>query len=51
LMPSEGYNDHSFGNMKLNIEKDTINLHYLYFIEKNNKITIKPSDTTLAIMG
>lgn len=51
IMPSERYNDYSFGNMELNIKKDTIKLHYLYFFENNNKITIKPGDTTLAIMG
>ncbi|MFC1972590.1 hypothetical protein ACFLVE_04220 [Chloroflexota bacterium] len=42
VMPSGLYNDYSFGNMELNIERDTIKLHYLYFNEENNRITIKP---------
>ena len=50
VMPSGIYNDYSFGNTELAIERDTIKLHYLYFIEENNRITIKPSDTTLAVI-
>jgi len=50
VMPSNRYNDYTFGNMELNIERDTIKLHYLYFNEKNNRITIKPGDTTLAVI-
>ena len=51
VMPSNRYNNYSFGNMELNIERDTIKLHYLYFTEENNKITIKPDDTTLGLIG
>ncbi len=50
LMTSDRYNDYSFGNMVLNIERDTVKLHYLYFTEENNRIIIKPGNTTLAVM-
>ena len=50
VMPSRLDNDYSFGNMVLNIEKDTIKLHYIYFTEENKRVNIKPGDTTLAVM-
>lgn len=50
-MPSGHENDYSFGNMELNIDNDMIKLHYLYFTEENNKISIKPGDTSLAVTG
>jgi len=52
VMPSEPYNDYSFGNMELNIERDIIKIHYLYFNfnEGNKRITIKPGNTTLPVM-
>jgi len=50
-MPSGYENDYSFGNMELNIDNDMIKLHYLYFAEENNKISIKPGDTSLAVTG
>jgi len=45
-------NDYSFRDMELNIESDTIKLHYLYFDEETNKnkIKIKPGNTTLAVI-
>jgi len=43
-------NDYSFRDMELNIERDIIKLHYLYFEEENNKIEIKPGNTTLGII-
>jgi hypothetical protein len=46
-MPSNENNDYSFGRMELNIERDTITLHYIYFIDENGRIRIKPGDTTL----
>jgi hypothetical protein len=49
-MPSNENNDYSFGRMELNIERDTITLHYLYFIDENDRIEIEPGDTTLGIM-
>jgi len=39
VMPSSNCNDYSFRDMTLDIDGDTIKLHYVYFIEKNNKIT------------
>lgn len=50
-MPSGYENDYSFGNMELNIDSDIIKLHYLYFAEENNKISIKPGDTSLTVTG
>lgn len=50
-MPSGYENDYSFGNMGLNIDNDMIKFHYLYFTEENNKISIKPGDTSLAVTG
>ena len=49
VMPSNNGNDYSFRNTEINIGSDTIKLHYLYFTEENNKISIKPGDTSLAI--
>jgi hypothetical protein len=51
VMPSDlKYNDTSFGGMKLDVDGDTIELHYLYFTEKENgRITIEPNNTTLPI--
>lgn len=51
VMPSNSGNDYSLRDMELNIDMDTIKLHYLYFTftEENNKITIKPCDTTLTV--
>ncbi|MBA7477202.1 MAG: hypothetical protein GH158_04365 [Dehalococcoidia bacterium] len=49
VMPSGLYNDYSFSNMDLDIERDIIKLHYLYFNEENNRITIKSGNTTLAV--
>ena len=34
-----GYNDYSFEDITLDIEGDIIKLHYVYFSEKDNKIT------------
>lgn len=54
MMPSDDdNNDYDFRDMELNIESDTIKLHYLYFEkpnEENNKIKIKPGNTTLGII-
>lgn len=52
VMPSNDNNEYSFGNEELNIDGDTIKLHYLYFYltEGNDQIRIKPGDTTLAVM-
>jgi hypothetical protein len=50
VMPSNCNNDYSFRDMKLNIESDTIKLHYLYFKEENNKIRIEPGDTSLGVI-
>ena len=49
VMPSNSNNDYSFRDMELNIEMDVIKLHYLYFTEENNKITIKPGEKTLTV--
>jgi hypothetical protein len=48
VMPSNSCNDYSFKDMELDIDGDIIKLHYLYFTEKNNKIT-KEVDTSLGI--
>jgi hypothetical protein len=45
MMPSNAGNDYSFKDMELNIAGDIIKLHYLYFNEANNKITLV--DTSL----
>lgn len=45
VMPSNAGNDYSFKDMDLDIAGDIIRLHYLYFTEDNNKITMV--DTTL----
>jgi len=37
-MPSSSYNDYSFKDMALDIGGDIIKLHYIYFVEKDNKI-------------
>ena len=50
VMPSCHNNDYSFRGMELNIDRDTIKLHHLYFHEENNRIKINPGDTTLAII-
>jgi hypothetical protein len=47
VMPSSNCNDYSFRDMTLDIDGDTIKLHYVYFIEKNNKIT--EVDTSLQL--
>ena len=39
LMPSSSYNDYSFKDIELHIEEDIVKLHYVYFTEKNNRIT------------
>ncbi|MGE5494379.1 MAG: hypothetical protein ACM3S4_03635 [Burkholderiales bacterium] len=39
VMPSSVCNDYSFKDMTLDIEGDIIKLHYVYFVEKDNKIT------------
>jgi len=51
VMPSvPKYNDTSFGAMKLGIDGDIIELHYVYFTEpEKGKIIIKPGNTTLPI--
>ncbi len=51
VMPSGHNNDYSFRDMELNIERDIIKFHYLYFTEENSRIKIKPGDTTLDVMG
>jgi hypothetical protein len=56
VMPSSDNNDndYSFGNMELNIERDIIKLHYIYFdreyFSKENKIRIKPGDATIGVV-
>lgn len=47
LLPSNSCNDYSFGNVMIDVEHDVIKLHYLYFIEEDNTITVNPQDTTL----
>lgn len=48
VMPSNENNDYSFGGVELNIERDSITLHYLYYlIDENDRVRIKPGDTTL----
>jgi hypothetical protein len=49
VMPSNCNNDYSFRDMELNIEEDTIKLHYLYFTEENDRIRINPAETTLLV--
>jgi hypothetical protein len=51
VMPSNSNNVDSFGKIELNIgNNDTIKLHYLYFIEKEDgRIIIGPDNTTLPI--
>lgn len=39
VMPSNSYNDYSFKDIALDIGGDIIKLHYIYFVEKDNKIT------------
>jgi len=39
VMPSVSNNDYTFKDMELDIDGDIIKLHYVYFVEKNNKIT------------
>lgn len=46
VMPSNDYNDYSFRNMELKIERDIIKLHFLYFRE-NRRIIV--STTSLPI--
>lgn len=50
MMPSNHNNDYSFGNMELNIERDTIKLYYIYFTDEDGKIKIKPSDATIGVV-
>jgi len=51
VMRSNDNNDYSFGNMELNIEKDTIKLHYIYYFpEEDDKIKIKPGDATIGVV-
>jgi hypothetical protein len=50
VMRSNLNNDYSFRDMELEIEEDTIKLHYLYFTEENDRIKIKPEETTLAVV-
>jgi hypothetical protein len=51
VMPSNDNNDYSFGNMELNIKRDIIKLHYIYFTEENgNKIRIKPGYSTIGVV-
>lgn len=38
-MPSSSCNDYSFKDMTIDIDGDIIKLHYVYFVEKDNKIT------------
>jgi len=48
VMPSNENNDKTFGGVELNIERDSITLHYLYyFIDEKGRIRIKAGDTTL----
>lgn len=50
VMPSNENNDYSFDRLEPNIEKDSITLHYLYYlIDENDRIRIKPGDTTLEV--
>ena len=48
-MPLDAHNETSFGRRELNIEGDTIRLHYLYFVDEGTRIRIRPGDTTLNI--
>jgi len=50
VMPSNDNNDYSFGNMELNIERDIIKLHYIYFTDEDGKIKIKPGDATIGVV-
>lgn len=49
-MPSNERNETSFGGTELRIDRDIIRLHYLYFIDEDKRIRIRPGDTTLKIM-
>jgi hypothetical protein len=55
VMPSNNNNDYFFGNMELNIDRDIIKLHYIYFDDeyfiKENKIRIKPGDATIGVVA
>jgi hypothetical protein len=55
VMPSNNNNNYSFGNMELNIDRDIIKLHYIYFDDeyfiKENKIRIKPGDATIGVVA
>jgi len=50
VIPSNDNKDYSFGNMELNIERDTIKLHYIYFTDEDGKIKIKPGDATIGVV-
>jgi hypothetical protein len=51
VMPSGKYSDSSFPDMQLNVEKDTIKLHYIYFTpDEDGKIKIKPGDATIGVV-
>ena len=50
VMPSERIqNDYSFGNGELKIENDWITMHYLYFNENDNRISVDDHNTSLPI--
>jgi hypothetical protein len=50
VMPSNDKNDYSFRNIELNIERDIIKLHYIYFTDEDGKIKIKPGDATIGVV-
>ena len=49
-MPLDEHNETWFGRRELNIEGDTIRLHYLYFVDEGTRIRIRPGDTTLKVV-
>jgi hypothetical protein len=55
VMRSNDKKDYPSGNMELNIERDIIKLHYIYFDDeyfiKENKIRIKPGDATIGVVA
>jgi len=46
-MPLHVRNETWFGSRELNIEGDTMRLHYLYFVDEGETVRIEPGDTTL----
>lgn len=49
VMRSNPRYDRPFGDIRLEIDEDTIELHHLYFEEENDKIKIKQDNTSLKL--